>query len=84
MKQYEVRMTMLVSLTVSVEAENEEAAEKLAMEKTGREEAYYLSHYDSVWEREVTEVIECDPEDIDFDTMGLDIMMTEESHISKL
>ena len=49
---------MLVAVTVSVEAENAEAAEKLAMEKTGREEAYYLSHYDSVWEREVTEVNE--------------------------
>ena len=58
MKNYEVRMTMLVAVTVSVEAENAEAAEKLAMEKTGREEAYYLSHYDSVWEREVTEVNE--------------------------
>jgi len=58
MKNYEVRMTMLVAVTVSVEAENEEAAEKLAMEKTGREEAYYLSKYDSVWEREVVEVNE--------------------------
>lgn len=58
MKNYEVRMTMLVAVTVNVEADNAEAAEKLAMEKTGREEAYYLSHYDSVWEREVVEVNE--------------------------
>ena len=65
MKNYEVRMTMLVSVTVSVEAENEEAAEKLAMEKTGREEAYYLSRYDSVWEREVTEVNEVEPDEDD-------------------
>lgn len=63
MKNYEVRMTMLVAVSVSVEAENAEAAEKLAMEKTGREEAYYLSKYDSVWEREVTEVNECEPTD---------------------
>lgn len=63
MKNYEVRMTMLVAVTVSVEAENEEAAEKLAMEKTGREGAYYLSKYDSVWEREVVEVNECEPEE---------------------
>ena len=58
MKNYEVRMTMLVAVTVSVEAENAEAAEKLALEKTGREELYYLSKYDSVWEREVIEVNE--------------------------
>lgn len=63
MKNYEVRMTMLVAVTVNVEAENAEVAEKLAMEKTGNEEAYYLHHYDSVWEREVTEVNECEPTD---------------------
>jgi hypothetical protein len=63
MKHFEVRMTMLVAVTVSVEAENAEAAEKLAMEKTGREEAYYLSKYDSVWDREVIEVNECEPEE---------------------
>ena len=40
------------------EAENAEAAEKLAMEKTGNDEAYYLHKYDSVWEREVIEVNE--------------------------
>ena len=63
MKQYEVRMTMLVAVTVSVEAENAEAAEKLAMEKTGNDEAYYLHQYDSVWEREVVGVNECEPEE---------------------
>lgn len=62
MKQFEVRMTMLVSVTVNVDAENSEAAEKLAMEKTGNDEAYYLSHYDSVWEREVIEINECEDE----------------------
>lgn len=71
MKNYEVRMTMLVAVTVSVEAENEEAAEKLAMEKTGNEEAYYLSHYDSVWEREVVEVNECEPDEEDSMTEAL-------------
>ena len=53
---------MLVSVTVDVDADNAEAAEKLAMEKTGNDEAYYLSHYDSVWEREVIEVNECNDE----------------------
>lgn len=57
-KNYEVRMTMLVAVTVNVEAENAEAAEKLALEKTGNDEAFYLHHYDSVWEREVIEVNE--------------------------
>jgi hypothetical protein len=65
MKKFEVRMTMLVAVSVEVEADNEEQAEKQAMEKTAREEAYYLQHYDSIWEREVTEVNECEPEDDD-------------------
>ena len=58
MKNFEVRMTMLVAVTVNVEAENEEHAREQAMLKTGDNEAYYLSHYDSVWEREVIEVNE--------------------------
>ena len=58
MKQYEVRMTMTVSVTVCVEAEDKEAAEKMAMEKTGNNPACYLRDYDSVLEREVTEVEE--------------------------
>lgn len=58
MKQYEVRMTMLVAVTVSVEAENEEHAREQAMLKTGNDESYYLHKYDSVWEREVIEVNE--------------------------
>ena len=56
-------MTMTVSVTVCVEAENAEQAEKLAMEKTGRNEAYYLREYESVLEREVTEVHEFEPEE---------------------
>ena len=60
MKRFEVRMTMLVAVSVEVEAETPEQAEKLAMVKTAREEAYYLQHYDSIWEREVTEVNECE------------------------
>ena len=58
MKQYEVSMTITVEVTVEVEAENNEQAEKLAMEKVDQQEAYYLSHYNSVWEREVQEVNE--------------------------
>lgn len=49
---------MLVAVSVEVEADSAEQAEKRAMEKTAREEAYYLQHYDSIWEREVTEVSE--------------------------
>lgn len=64
-KRFEVRMTMLVAVSVEVEADSAEQAETLAMEKTAREEAYYLQHYDSIWEREVTEVNECEDEDDD-------------------
>ena len=53
---------MLVAVSVEVEADSAEQAEKQAMEKTAREEAYYLQHYDSIWEREVTEVSECEDE----------------------
>lgn len=67
MKLYEVSMTMLVSVTVEVAAENPEDAEKKALEKTGCDEAYYLSKYDSVWEREVVEVNECEVEKSDID-----------------
>lgn len=63
MKQFEVRMTMTVCVTVNVEAENQEDAEKKALEKTGNEEAFYLSRYDSVWERNVVEVNECEAEE---------------------
>lgn len=62
MKQFEVRMTMTVCVTVDVEAENPEEAEKKAMEKTGSNESFYLSRYDSVQEREVIEVEECEEE----------------------
>lgn len=77
MKHFEVRMTMLVAVTVSVEAENEEAAEKLAMEKTGREEAYYLSKYDSVWEREVVEVNEEEESEPDPKKPALDYVRSQ-------
>ena len=63
MKQYDVEMTMLVSVTVTVDAENEKQAEQLAMEKTAGEEAYYLSRYESVLEREVTDVTESESDD---------------------
>jgi hypothetical protein len=68
MKNFEVRMTMLVAVTVSVEAENEAHAREQAMLKTGNDEAYYLSHYNSVWEREVIEVNE--DEDTDDDDLN--------------
>ena len=58
MKSYDVSMTITVEVTVTVEAENKEQAEKLAMDKVDQQEAYYLSHYNSVWEREVQEVNE--------------------------
>lgn len=67
MKLYEVSMTMLVSVTVEVAAENPEDAEKKALEKLVCDEAYYLSKYDSVWEREVVEVNECEVEKSDID-----------------
>ena len=51
-------MAVTVSLTIEVEAENQEQAERLAIDKFDREEMFHLSHYDSVWEKEVTEVNE--------------------------
>lgn len=69
MKLYEVRMTMTVCVTVEVAAENPEDAEKKALEKTGCDEAYYLSKYDSVWEREVVEVNECEVNEKDQKTL---------------
>ena len=62
-KRFEVRMTMTVAVTVEVEADSAEQAENAAMLKTASEEAYYLQHYDSIWEREVTEVSEREPGD---------------------
>lgn len=67
MKQYEVRMTMTVCVTVDVEAENPEDAEKKALEKTGRDEAFYLSHYECVEERNVVEVSEYEEEKSELD-----------------
>ena len=67
MKQYEVRMTMTVCVTVDVEAENPEDAEKKALEKTGRDEAFYLSHYECVEERNVVEVNEYEEEKSELD-----------------
>ena len=52
MKKYEVRMTMTVCVTVDVEAENSEDAEKKALEKTGDDAAFYLHQYESVWDRD--------------------------------
>ena len=62
MKSYDVSMTITVEVTVTVEAESKEQAEKLAMDKVDQQEAYYLSHYNSVWEREVQEVNESEEE----------------------
>ena len=63
MKKYEVRMTMTVCVTVDVEAENREDAEKKALEKTGDDAAFYLHQYESVWDRDVVEVNECEEDD---------------------
>ena len=63
MKKYDVSMTMTVEITVHVEAEDKEQAEKIAMEKTATEEAYYLSHYNSVWEREVADIEESEDDE---------------------
>jgi len=80
---YEVRMTMTVALTVNVEAENEEKAEKLAMEKTDSNEAYYLSKYDSVWEREIIEVNECEPDESDGMAEGLEYVRGQIGPVSR-
>lgn len=62
MKKYEVNMAVTVSLTIEVDAENREQAETLAKEKFDREEIFHLSRYDSILEKEVTEVHEAEEE----------------------
>ena len=63
MKKYEVYMDLTVSVTVEVEAENESQAEKLAMDKVDNDNGYYVRRFDSLLEREVTEVHECEEDD---------------------
>lgn len=65
MKKYEVYMDLTVTVTVDVHAENEEQAKKKAMAGVDANESYFISKYDSLIEREVTEVNECEPEDDD-------------------
>lgn len=62
MKKYEVNMDLTITVTVEVEAENEEQAGQLAIEKVGNDEGYYVRKYDSLLEREVTEVHEAEEE----------------------
>lgn len=59
MKQYAVDMDVTVSLTINVDADSEDQARQLAMEKFDREQMFHLSHCDSVLERQVTGVNEC-------------------------
>jgi len=77
MKKYNVSMTMTVEFTVCVEAENESQAETIAMDKAVAEEAYYLKHYNSVWEREVQDVQESEDDEPEDDKSE------EKSHIDK-
>ena len=60
MKKYDVNLDITVSLMSEVEAETQEQAERVALDKFDREQQYHLSHYDSILEREVTEVNECE------------------------
>lgn len=60
MKKYDVNLDITVSLMIEVEAETQEQAERVALDKFDREQQYHLSHCDSILEREVTEVSECE------------------------
>ena len=71
MKKYEVYMDLTISVTVEVEAENAEQAERLAMDKVDNDNGYYVRKYDSLLEREVTEVHEYGPEEDDFGSSDL-------------
>lgn len=65
MKKYEVYMDLTVTVTVDVHAENEEQAKKMAMAGVDANESYFISKYDSLIKREVTEVNECEDEEDD-------------------
>lgn len=67
MKKYEVYMDLTISVTVEVEAENKSQAEQLAMDKVDNDNGYWVRKYDSLLEREVTEVHECEDEEDDTD-----------------
>ena len=67
MKQYDVSVDMTVAVTVSVEAENEEVAKKLAIEKAKDQESYYMANYDCVSKFEVTDVEESEEERTELD-----------------
>ena len=58
---------MTVAVTVSVEAENEEVAKKLAIEKAKDQESYYMANYDCVSKFEVTDVEESEEERTELD-----------------
>lgn len=62
MKKYEVYLDLTISVTVEVEAENESQAEQLAMDKVDNDNGYWVRKYDSLLEREVTEVHGCEDE----------------------
>lgn len=58
MKHYDVTIDMTATVSVTVNAENEEQAKQLALQKTYSEESFHLMHYQSVGRREVVEVAE--------------------------
>lgn len=65
MKKYEVYVDLTISVTVEVEAENEDQAGQLARDKVHNDEGYYIRGYDSLLESKVSEVHECEEEDTD-------------------
>ena len=60
-------MDLTVTVTVEVEAETPEQAERLAMDKVDNDNGYYVRKYDSLLEREVTEVHESEEDDSTLD-----------------
>lgn len=71
MKKYEVYMDLTISVTVDVHAENEEQAKKMAKAGVDANESYFISKYDALIERKVTEVHECEPDEDDFGSSDL-------------
>lgn len=64
-KKYEVYMDLTITVTIDVHADNEEQAKKIAIEGLDANESYFISKYDSLIEREVTDVHESEDDDDD-------------------
>lgn len=77
MKKYEVYMDLVISVTVEVEAEDENQARQIAREKVEREEGYYVRQYDSMLSCELTEIHES--EDNDGTTLGTAIQYVRDN-----